>query len=239
MNMKFVFIRLLTILAAGFAGSLCTATAASPQKTVVFYDPLSKTANLADALKKEGWTPVVDSAPRGENLGKLLKDRPKALCIWSPESNDIPADEWTREIAAYVRRGGTVFISSHGELNLSTYFPDEDCAVRWSGWDVDEERKSTFVKEGDWLRLPNSMGKIFSNGISPSSGYDPLSDGWTVFAKMRMANGEEFPYLLSKTYGKGVIVLTSSDLGMSGGYEMFGSDNIPQAALLINQLLHQ
>jgi len=52
-----------------------------------------------------------------------------------------------------------------------------------------------------------------------------------------MKNGEEHPYLLRAKAGKGLVVLTSSDLGYVGGWEMFGRQHSVNAANLIENLL--
>ena len=54
-----------------------------------------------------------------------------------------------------------------------------------------------------------------------------------------MEDGDEMPYLLRTKIGKGTLILTGSNLGYGGGFEMFGSMNPGNAAKLVDNLLAQ
>lgn len=206
---------------------------------IVLYDPTGRTDSLLVALQQEGWDVAFDGAAGGAGLEELLKSGARALFIWHPEGNDLPLDFWPRTIDNFVKEGGVLFLSAYGALdNLQTYFPDESIGVRWSGWDIDPQRRSVFVESGDWIKNPHDMTEIFATGVTPASGYEPVTPDWNVYAKMAMQDGEEFPYLLSKKIGKGMIVLTSSGLGAHGGFEMFGAQNPKYAAMLVTQILN-
>ena len=109
--------------------------------------------------------------------------------------------------------------------------------MKRSGWKIDPNRKSTFVLDGDWQKTPNDLSRVFKTGVTPASGFSPASDSWQILAKMRMANGDGMPYLLRLKIGKGALILTSSNFGYGGGYEMFGNQNPANAAKLVDNLL--
>src|SRR5690606_8214640 len=90
---------------------------------------------------------------------------------------------------------------------------------------------------GSWQWQPHALQDVIRNRITPASAYRPLSDAWEVLAKLRMADDEEIPYLMRQDLGKGQSVLTSSNLGYSGGHEMFRSLNTRNAAMLVDNRL--
>jgi hypothetical protein len=141
-------------------------------------------------------------------------------------------------VLPFLQQGGLVLVSGNGNIPLDKWF-GADAAVKWGGWEIDPNRKSTFSLEGDWQRIPNDLSDVIKNGVTPASGYQPLSDDWQVLAKMPMADGTEMPYLLRLKVGEGTLVLTSSNFTYGGGYEMFGTQNPANAAKLVDNLLAQ
>ncbi len=55
-------------------------------------------------------------------------------------------------------------------------------------------------------------------------------------ARMRMQDSTEKPYLLNQKNGAGMLVLSSSAMGYSGGYEMFGNRNTLNIVNLVENL---
>ena len=140
-----------------------------------------------------------------------------------------------KNVLPKVEKGALLLFASWGELPLDRYFGKADFAVNWSGWKVDPRRKSLNVKEGKWQNAPHDLRHILKNSLTPSNGYLPAVEGkWENYGSLKMADGKVFSFLLVRRYGKGLIVLTSADFGMSGGGAMFGSRKEQSAKLLGN-----
>jgi hypothetical protein len=60
--------------------------------------------------------------------------------------------------------------------------------------------------------------------------------GWRIFATRGMASGPAQPFLLAYRIGDGYLVLTTSALGYSGGFEMFGSATPLNTVKLVENL---
>jgi len=134
-------------------------------------------------------------------------------------------------IVPYVKAGGLLLVTGHSNIPLEKWF-GADAATGWSDVVAENaQRKSTFVAKGSWLNSPNDLTKTVETVTTPRFGYRPNSDKWQALAKMRMTDGAESDYLMRRKFGNGSIVVTSSDFGYKGGWEMFGDrriSNVPQ-----------
>jgi hypothetical protein len=146
------------------------------------------------------------------------------------------SDEVATRLRPFVEEGGLLLIAATGPLPLDQWF-GEKAAVEWSGWGYHPNRVTAWYHYGDWLRNPHALESVIQKRTTPGTGYQPLSDEWTVLAKMRMADDRLFPYLMQMEIGRGLLVLTSSNFGYAGGHEMFGHLNPANATMLVDNLL--
>jgi hypothetical protein len=140
-------------------------------------------------------------------------------------------------IVPFVKSGGLLLITGHSNIPLENWF-GVDAAMGWT--DVvaeNSQRKSTFVAKGKWITSPNDLSKIVETVTTPRFGYRPTSEKWEALAKVRMKDGEDSDYLMRQEFGKGRIIVTSSDFGYQGGWEMFGDRRIQNAPKLMENLL--
>ena len=220
---------------AGF-GTLTLVEKVPEQKRVVLYDAGAKSDALVAELARMGFSTTTVVKETSE-LAQALTSGADAIVLHAAGEGFVLTTEFIEEkIRPFLRNGGLVFISSYGQRPLEKWFGD-DAAVKWSGWDISTDRVTASHNNGDWQRVPHSLEKVISGGVTPSSGFTPLSDKWEVLASLTMKNGDVVPYLLRTKIGEGTLVLTASDFGYGGGHEMFGSLNAANAAMLLDNLL--
>jgi hypothetical protein len=207
------------------------------QKRVLIYDAGHPKDALLAAFRKLGFT--VSDVPQTEtDFKSTFAKGVDAITLFRPSTGGfaLSDDVIKTTVLPFLQQGGLVLIAGNGNMPLDKWF-GSDAAVKWSGWKIDPNRKSTFVLDGDWQKTPNDLSRVLKTGVTPASGFLPVSDSWQILAKMRMANGDDMPYLLSLKIGKGTLILTSSNFGYGGGYEMFGNQNPANAAKLVDNLL--
>jgi len=222
---------------AGF-GTVTLVDKAPQQKRVLIYDAgnAHKDALLA-AFRKDGFT-VRDAPQTDADFKSTFAQGVDAISLFYPGGGvfQLSDDVIQNDIVPFVTNGGLLIVSGYGNKPLDKWF-GADAAVKWDGWKIDPNRKSTFVADGDWQTAPSDLSKVLQNGITPASGFTPQSDKWEVLAKMRMKDGSESAYLMRQKIGKGTLVLTSSNFGYGGGFEMFGAQNPDNCAKLVDNLL--
>lgn len=223
---------------AGF-GTVTLVEKVPLQKRVLLYDAGKNSTNLRTELTKLGFT-VSDVVSDVAEFKSTFAEGFEVISFFHPSTGGfaLPEDMMIDTVLPFLQQGGLVLVSGNGNIPLDKWF-GADAAVKWGGWEIDPNRKSTFSLEGDWQRIPNDLSDVIKNGVTPASGYQPLSDDWQVLAKMPMADGTEMPYLLRLKVGEGTLVLTSSNFTYGGGYEMFGTQNPANAAKLVDNLLAQ
>jgi hypothetical protein len=221
---------------AGF-GAVTLVEKAPQQKRVLVYDAGKNSTNLRAELTKLGFT-VADVPQDADDFKSTFANGFDAITLLHPSTGSftIPNDVMQNTVLPFLKNGGLVLIAGGGTKPLDKWF-GADAAVRWGGWEIDPVRKSTFALDGDWQKTPNDISKVIKTGLTPGSGFEPLSDKWEVLAKIRMNDGTEMPYLLRQKIGKGTLILTSSNFSYGGGYEMFGNQNPGNAAKLVDNLL--
>ena len=134
-----------------------------------------------------------------------------------------------------LENGALVLFASWGELPLADYFGRPELAVKWSGWQIDPARKSIAVKPGAWQNTPDNISHILRTSLTPANGYLPENPaGWENYGSLKMKDGSLYSFLLVRKVGRGLLVLTSADFGMSGGGAMFGSRKHQSVSLLRN-----
>jgi len=221
---------------AGF-GTVTLVDKIPQQKRVLIYDAGQPKDALLAAFRKQGFT--VNDVPVEESEFKsTFAKGVDAITLFNPSGGGFALSDatMTNTVAPFIKKGGLVLIAGYGNKPLEKWF-GLDAAAKWGGWKIDPNRKSTFVAEGDWQKIPHDLSRALQSGVTPASGFEPLSDKWEVLAKMRMKDGSEMPYLLRLKIGKGALILTSSNFGYGGGYEMFGNQNTANAAMLVDNLL--
>ncbi len=209
--------------------------AQAPLGQILLYNgtPANTQATEMD-LRTRGWT--VGELPTGADT---LPEDAKVVLLryWTGVGFALTADYIRQVLMPWVEQGGTLIISACNQIPWQRWFEDDGLAVKWSGWGIDPDRISVDVAEGKWQSEPNDLRKALEKGVTPSSGFRPLNDGWEALATLRMRDDSEpVPYLLRARFGKGRLILTSSDMGYGGGHELFGQQNPRQVASLIENL---
>lgn len=208
------------------------------QNRIVLYDAGTDSSPLSVELQQRGWDVAIESADETA-LKQLVADAPSSLLIRYQTTGNkefaLSSSFMSKDVKSYVEKGGVAFLVANGEVPIHKWFPELP-AVKWSGTKHAPVRKAAYVLQGEWLQSPNNIADLLNKGVSPVSGYTPESEGWNVLAKISMADGSEKPFLLTKKLGKGLLVLTSSPMGYSGGYDMFGNRNVTNVSKLIENL---
>ena len=74
-------------------------------------------------------------------------------------------------------------------------------------------RRRQFIAPGDWSREPNDLLPRLTSRITPACGFVPeIPSAWTILATAPRSEGEPFPYVLSRPYGKGMIILCGDSI---------------------------
>ncbi len=205
---------------------------------VVVYHGGAPAVNLVGELVRRDFT--VTSVETGEAaLAEALERKPAMILIRCTRQTGLSA-EWLHDhLRAYLEAGGIAVLSAAGPLPLERWLGDPGLAVAWSGWGVDRRRRTHFVAQGAWTAEPHDLRPAFQRRVSPASGYLPAEPGrWQVLAASRLEDERECPYLLATPIGSGMLYLTSSNMGYSGGGEIFGRHHPGNAAALLGNLLN-
>ncbi|MGI6611024.1 MAG: DUF4838 domain-containing protein [Limnochordia bacterium] len=224
---------------AGF-GTVTLVETIPEQKRLLLYDVSGKGDPMrADALGAElaklGFTTA--KVPIGEaELISALRGGADVVVLRHPSGSRL-SDEFANDhLGPFLQKGGMVLMAATGAIPFERWF-GPGAAVQWGGWGIHPNRVTAWHDNGGWQRQPHALSTVIEKRLTPSSGYRPLTDAWSVMARMRMSNDELLSYLLRLDIGEGILYLTSSNLGYSGGHEMFGSQNPANAAMLIDNLL--
>ncbi len=204
-------------------------------RQILFYDRTEANSQGAEMeLRDRGFS--VSEFPEGtEALPAEVKTI--VLRYWTGVGFALAEDDVRQKLMPWVEAGGTLIISACNSIPWQNWFENEALAVQWSGWEIDPDRSSVEFSDGAWSSEPNDLREVLAHGVTPSSGFRPLGDGWETLATLRMRDDTEpVPYLLRARHGKGQLILTSSDMGYGGGHELFGNQNPKQVASLIENL---
>lgn len=132
--------------------------------------------------------------------------------------NKVPADYWEQHVIPAVKEGALAVFVSYWNIPLDQYFRDPSLRVKvvaCSGIPL-AARTSTFIAPGDWSTQPHNLHRALKTAITPAYGFVPAdADGWTVLATAPNGSGIPYPYLLTRRYGKGMIVLGGDDVRLS------------------------
>lgn len=221
-------------------GSFGTATLlnapVAPVKRIVLYDAGGDSGDMSVEFQQRGWN-VARVATLQTDLETQLAVHTDVLLIryTSGTGFALTSAFMSAQVKTFIQNGGVVILTANGAIPVDQWFTGTP-AVQWSGSAYDPLRKSTYVLPGNWLTVPNDITTVLNNGVTPASGYTPLTAGWETMAKMRMQDATEKPYLLSQKISSGMLILSSSAMGYSGGYEMFGNRNTGNIVSLVENL---
>lgn len=192
--------------------------------------------NVSTELQERGWQ-VVSGVSGEEELREKLEDDAAVLILrYSSTSVLFNNEFYLNEVTSYLNKGRMVVVTTARDIPIDEWFP-ETPPVQWTGNSKNlSGARATYFAAGAWQTYPNDIRTDIRNRPTPVTAYDVEGDGWRILMKMPMKDGNDHPFLLTKRVGKGLLVLTSSNMGYSGGYEMFGSRNITNAVRLIENL---
>lgn len=132
--------------------------------------------------------------------------------------NKVPADYWEQHVIPAVKEGALAVFVSYWNIPLDQYFRDPSLRVKvvaCSGIPL-AARTSTFIAPGDWSTQPHNLHRALKTAITPAYGFVPAdADGWTVLATAPNGSGIPYPYLLTRRFDKGMIVLGGDDVRLS------------------------
>jgi hypothetical protein len=221
---------------AGF-GTLTLVEKVPQQKRVVLYDAGADSGVLRAELAQVGFQTSHAVKDEAEFVTALEKGADAIILRIAGGGFSLSDKIMIEKVQPFLRSGGFLMISSYGEWPLKSWLGDE-ANVKWDGWEIDAKRHTTTFDKGDWMHSPHDVMPFIEQGITPSSTFTPIADGWETLAKEKLQNGEESAYLLRRKVGQGTLILTSSDMGYAGGGEMFGYMNAGNAAKLVDNLLN-
>ncbi|QEC43636.1 DUF4838 domain-containing protein [Pseudobacter ginsenosidimutans] len=200
---------------------------------IILYDQGS--ANrfpISVEFQKRNWQ--VSSGVTGETElnAKLDEDAAVLLIKYFSTGISLSNSFFQNQITDFVSKGRLVVISG-SNVPINTWFTGLP-SVAWSSA-TSATRETVFREMGQWLTTPNNINVTVRDGMTPSQAYTP-SAGWRKLATASFGANPDRPYLLTYQIGDGLLVLTSSSLGYSGGFEMFGSATPLNTVKLVENL---
>lgn len=187
----------------------------------------NRDARLRQEVGRIGWE--LNVVTTGEEL-LAAHDRCEVFWFRHPGGpNRVPADYWSEHLAPAVRKGALAVFASYWNIRLDEYFGDPSLKAKVvaCGKVPLAGRRSSSIAPGPWATTPNDLLPALKRRITPAYGFLPaeLSD-WTVWATAPRQGGDDYPYLLTRSYGQGTIILCGDSIA------------IPAATLLANFAAH-
>ncbi|MBC9929395.1 DUF4838 domain-containing protein [Chitinophaga qingshengii] len=225
-------------------GSFGTATlynVTPPTKRIIFYDAGGDSGDMSVTFQEGGWDAARVDTLEADLTTQLDNQHTDVLLIrYTTAKFKLSTAYMSGKINDFMQNGGVVILTANGDIPVNTWFTGTP-KVDWSGSAFDPIRKSIYVREGTWLDSTNNINTVIKAGVTPASGYMPADTtpgvGWQIMASMKMQDATAKPYLLIQKKGQGMLVLSSSAMGYSGGYEMFGNRNTLNIVKLAENLL--
>ena len=198
-------------------------------------------ADVSVEFQQRGWQ-VIPGVTGEQQLKEKLNDNDINVLLFRYTSTAalISNATYLNEVKNFIEKGNVVMISAARNMPIEQWFPGTP-GITWSGDNkqAGNPRNSTYQLPGAWQTYPNNLSAALKNNPAPVTAYTPKAEGWTLLAKMRMKDGTDQPFLMSRRVGDGLLVLTSSPMGYSGGYDVFGSRNITNAVKLVENFVAQ
>ncbi|HEY0668886.1 MAG TPA: DUF4838 domain-containing protein [Sphingobacteriaceae bacterium] len=204
--------------------------------SLVLYDNGGNSSPLSIDLQERGWKVTKSPLNFKDLSNRKTHGRPVILYRFTGEVK-IPEDE-IKNLHQFVNEGGLLILAGTGEIPVDQWFPEVP-PVKWIPDQASRPRRASKFETGEWLTGMNNISKVLQTGLGPLSAYKPVKTGWDEKAMIKLINGEDVPFLLSKSIGKGTLVLTSSPMGYYGGYDMFGSRNTMNVAMMIENFYNE
>lgn len=192
------------------------------------------TAALEVAASKAGWK----VSSYSENLDFGAETFDTILIYYLYEKGFGSTDEFIQEtVLPWLKKGGLLLVSAgRGQLPFGKWFAEPVLDLKWSRWNVDAIRRTSFVADGTWAKEPFSFQRAFAENTTPPSGYFLNGEPWESLAAQKTKDGADAHYLLRTKIGEGTLVLTSGAMGIRGGFEIFGNQRPDNVIGLIDNL---
>ena len=211
-------------------------------KSLLLYDPAVTEAERIEtfqsSLRKVGFR-TVTVARTLTALEEGLAEGFDVVLLVIDRASVFPTASFMRNtIRPYVEDGGLVIISSTRNLPVDEWF---GFSAGLEVWESDLDHRQTVWTDGRrWVREPHDIRSEIESRHAPMYSYKELANEWEVMAKRKSPlgeDGEPAPYLLRAKVGSGVLFATTSGIGLTKGYEVFGHYRPDNAAKLIDNLL--
>ena len=158
-----------------------------------------------------------------------------------PTTDGRIPEKWADAMKEIAELYGLPVCDLYNEVHFDTvedrekYFNDPGLKVKWSGWKTHRSRKIFNIKTGNWTNSPCKLESLLKRGMAPASAYTPLVPGvWNELARLKLRDDTLATFLMTAKVGKGLLVLTSADFGLSGGLAIFGNRKMQSVQLLQN-----
>ncbi|MGN6418271.1 MAG: DUF4838 domain-containing protein [Pseudobacter sp.] len=214
------------------------ATMDTTRKGILIYDGGAESSPLLIELNRAGWDVAVEGSDEAKLRPYLNSNASVLLIRYSKENwvkKGLSNKFLQKDVQSFIQKGGLVLLVADGEIPVSDWFAEVP-AVKWTGTEPVQFRKTNFLQPGSWQSSPNDMVHMLAKGLPPKQGYRPLEPGWQTMATVPMSSGRDAPYLLRKRLGKGWLLLSSVPMGFGGGFELFSARNAMNMVKLIENL---
>jgi hypothetical protein len=208
------------------------------KKGILLYDAGLDSSPLSIELQQQGWDVHIESTDE-TSLSPFFSTNATVMLMRyagnRKNKKEIPEKFFRKDIRRFIKKGGMLILAGSSDIPVNKWFPEAP-AVKWSGSEPVQFRKTSFLQPGNWQSFPNDMAQSLNKGLPPNKVYRPVSAGWETLAAIPMSSGDTAPFLLRKKIGKGWLVLTSAPMGYEGGFELLSGRNAVNVVKLIENL---
>ena len=167
--------------------------------------------NDAPALTRHFLADSWDTSFHGfEDAGKLdFSQADLILVCWNFASrNSIPFSVYRDRIEPAVRNGAVIYFNAYGAPALERFFGNPELKLKAKLNGLHALRRVTRITDSSVVTTPDDIRDLLKKKYTPAGVFTiPENGKWEFVACQKMQNGEEYPFLIVRRHGKGLIAV--------------------------------